>query len=184
MFMTNMWGKVDQDVGAAREQQLAADFVRPAVDNGARLLRHYDTTESAHGIIREILNNRRAALQVQQELVDEKREFDQTTVGEEINREVGETTRRLEQQVEELQDRLATVRGREEETRSHLGAEIARLRKEIKRLTEGSRNMNAGYREKKTKAEKLWASLWSQAIGIGISGILICALGYCIRLCL
>jgi hypothetical protein len=182
VLTTNMWGNVDQGIGAARERQLAEEFVKAALDKGAQLRRHSDTTQSAHDIIRAILENRRAALQVQQELVDENREFDRTTVGQEINREVVETTRRLEQQVQELRNALTTVRGREQETRSELEAEIAALREEIKRNTEGSGNMNADYKKKKSKAEKLWASLWPQAAGIGISGIVLYGLYYCLRL--
>lgn len=53
---------------------------------------HYDTTESAHQIIRAILNNRgtRTPLQVQREFIDEKRE-------------VGGRTKKLEGKIEELQ---------------------------------------------------------------------------------
>lgn len=182
-LVTNMWGNVDPEVGAARERQLAAEFVKPALDNGAQLIAHHNTTESAYHVIRAILKNRRTALQVQQELIDEKREFDRTTVGEEIGREVEESTRRLERQVGDLQNALATVRGREKEKRSQLEAEIAELRKEIMRHTEGSGNMNTDYRVKKAKAEKRWASLLSPAAaGIGISGILIYALYYLVRL--
>ena len=182
MLVTNMWGNVDPEVGVAREQQLAREFVKPALDKGAQLLRHNDTTESAHEIIRSILKNRRAVLQVQQELVDEKREFDRTTVGEEINREVGESAKKLERQVEVLQSVLAKVMHREKETRLQLEAEVAELLEEIKRHTERSGSLNAGYKTMKAKAKTLWASLWSPAGGIGISSILICALYYCLSL--
>ena len=178
VLTTNMWGNVEPAVGAAREQQLAAEFVKPALDKGAQFLRHYDTTGSAHDIIRAILKNRRTALQVQEELVDEKREFDRTTVGEAINREVGESARRLEWQVEELQNALGTVRYREGEKRSQLETEIAGLREEIKRYTEGSGNMNADYRVRKTRAEKMWSSVLSPA-AIGIVGLIFSVLYYC-----
>jgi len=180
VLMTNMWGNVDPIVGAAREQQLAAEFVKPALDQGARFLRHYNTTESAHDIIREILKNRRTALQVQEELVDEGREFDQTTLGGGINREVEESTRRLERRVEELQNALATAKYREGEIRSRLEAEVVGLVAEIKRLTELSGNMNAGYKEKKAKADKLWDSLRLSAV-VGISTVLLWGLYYCLR---
>jgi len=177
VITTNMWGNVNPDIGATREKQLAVEFVRPALNKGARLLRHYDTTESAHRIIRAILDNRRAALQVQQELVDEKREFDRTTVGEEISREVDESARKLEQEIEELQDVLETVRGREKETRLQLESEIAELRETIKKLTNGSRNMNADYKRKKVEAVKKFASLRSP-VGVSISCIIAGALYY------
>jgi len=175
MIATNMWGNVDTEMGAAREQQLVAEFVKPALDKGAQLCRHYDTTESAHQVIRAILDNHREALQVQRELVDEQREFDRTTVGEEISREVDEHVRRLEREVNELQTELDTVRGREKETRSEREAEIAELREKIKKLTNGSRNMNADYKKMKAKAAKLFTSLCTPA-GISISCIILGAL--------
>lgn len=172
MLATNMWGNVGPEIGAAREQQLAAEFVRPALDKGAQLRRHYDTTESAHQIIRAILNNRRGVLQVQRELVDEEREFNRTTVGEEIAREVDEHIRRLERNIGELQSELETVRGRENETRTQREAEIVELREQIERLTNGSRNLNADYKKMKAKAAKLFAALVSPT-GVGISCIVL-----------
>jgi hypothetical protein len=181
VLTTNMWENVDSEVGATREGQLAAEFVKPALDKGAQLLRHHNTTQSAHDIIRAILKNHRTALQIQQELIDEGKEFDQTTVGEEINREVEKSTRRLEQEVEGLRNALENVRGREKETRSQLEAEIAELRAEIKKLTSGSKNMNTGYKKKKAEAGKRWAFLLSPG-GISISCIVLGVLGYCLHL--
>jgi hypothetical protein len=175
VLTTNMWGNVDSAVGAAREAQLAAEFVKPALDKGAQLLRHYNTNRSAHDIIRAILKNRRTALQVQQELIDEGREFHRTTVGEEISREVGESTRRLAQQVQELQNALENLRDREKETRLQMEADIAGLLEEIRKLRFGSVNMNKDYRNRKAKAASLWASLRYPA-RIGISCIVLGAL--------
>ena len=177
VLVTNMWGNVNPNLGATREQQLAAEFVRPALDKGARLLRHHDTTESAHRIIRAILDNRRTTLQVQRELVDEKREFDRTTVGEEITREVDESARKLEQDIEELQDALESVRGREKETRLQLEAEITELRETIGKLTNGSRNANADYKRKKVEAVRKFSSLRSP-VGASISCLIAGALYY------
>ena len=166
VLATNMWGTMNPRIGTAREQQLAAEFVKPALDRGAQLRRHYDTIESAHQIIREILGNHRETLQVQSELVDEGREFDRTTVGEELTREADEHTRELEREIEELQNELRTVRGREKEARSQLKAEIAELRDMIEKLTNGSRNMNTDYKQRKAKAAKLVASLFPAVLSI------------------
>jgi len=175
VLATNMWGNVDPEIGVTREQELAAEFVKPALDKGAQLRRHHDTTESAHQIIRAILDNRREALQVQRELVDEKREFDRTTVGEEITREVDEHIRKLEREIGELQNELVTVRGREKETKSQLEAEIAELRKEVNKLANKSRNMNADFQVQKATAAKLFASLFSLVVGISISCVVLWA---------
>ena len=53
-------------------------------------------------------------------------------MAEEITREVDESTRRLQKDIDELQNALETVRGREKETGPELEAEIAGLLYEIK----------------------------------------------------
>jgi len=174
VIVTNMWGNVTPETGAAREQQLAAEFVKPILDRGAQLHRHHDTTESAHQIIQAILKNHRAPLQVQQELVDEKRKFDRTTVGREINREVDESTKELAGRIEELQDALKTVRGREKETRSRREAEIAELRVKIDKLTNESRNMNTDYERMKAEAANRFGFLLKPVgVGVGISFLVV-----------
>ena len=178
MLTTNMWGKVTPEIGAAREQQLSTDFVRSALDRGAQLRRHYDTTESAHQIIRGILNNRRTPLQVQRELVDEKREFDQTTVGEEIKREVGESTKALEEETKELRNMLKTEKG----TRVQLEAEIAKLRAKKRGLANLSRNMNTSYATvARVMAIKFAFLFLKAAVGAALSFIGFGALAYVVR---
>ena len=179
VLVTNMWDSVDQEVGAERERQLAAEFFKPALDRGAQILRHYDSPESAHDIIRAILANGRTALQVQQELINERREFDRTTVGQGLSRMVEEYTRRLQQRVDRLRGALAKARSRGEGERSQLEAKVTGIRRDINK--HNSRNMNASYKDKKTKAEKRWAFLFSP-VGIGLSSILLCAVGYALSL--
>jgi len=182
VIVTNMWGNVTPETGAAREQQLAAEFVKPVLDRGAQLHRHYDTTESTHQIIQSILKNHRAPLQVQLELIDEKREFDRTTVGKEINREVDESTRKLGGQIEELQDALMTVKGREKETRSQLEAEIAELRAKIDKLTNWSRSMNVDFERFKAEAFERFGFLLTPAgVGVGVGAF---GVSYLIMWCL
>lgn len=175
VLVTNMWGNVTPEIGVTREQQLATEFVKPVLDKGAQLRRHYDTTESAHEVIRAILNNHQTPLQVQRELVDEKREFDRTTVGEEINRELEESTKKLEGEIEELQHTLKTVKGREKRTRLQLEAEISELRAAIGRLTSGSRNMNVDYKRIKVQLGKRFAFLLTP-VGLTVSGLVLGAL--------
>jgi len=178
VLMTNMWGPgTPEEVGEMRERQLAVEFVKPALDGGAQLLRHYDTTESAHQIIRAILDNHRIPLQVQRELVDEKREFDRTTVGEGIAQEVEESTKKLEKKIERLEKELRTVADREKGTRSRQEAEITRLQEEIKNLTDRSRNMNTFYERRKIAAGMLFGFLCSPA-GLRVSWMILRALCY------
>jgi hypothetical protein len=59
--VTNMWSLLpSQDVGEERELELRANekFFKALVDGGATFTRHLDTKESAHDIIKMVLNKR------------------------------------------------------------------------------------------------------------------------------
>ena len=59
VIVTNMWGAVTLEAGAARERGLASDeaFFKPALDKGAQMMRHDHTVDSAQTIIRYFLDN-------------------------------------------------------------------------------------------------------------------------------
>ena len=39
VLVTNMWNEVSRYVGEAREKELASDFLKPALDKGAKMVR-------------------------------------------------------------------------------------------------------------------------------------------------
>ena len=174
ILATNMWGNVIPEIGAIRERQLATEFVKSALDGGAQLHRHYDTTDSAHQIIRAILNNHqtRTPLQVQREIVDEKREFDQTTVGEGVNQEVNEYTKKLKGAIKDLESALKTVKDGQKETKLELEAEIAQLRATIEKLAGSSRNMNADFKRIMGGLRKRFAFLRTP-VGFSVSCVML-----------
>ena len=127
VLVTNMWGEVSQDVGEARERELASAFLKPALDKGAQMVRHHNTEQSAHDVIRRIINNHPVVLQIQREIVDEHKDVANTAAGEAVNTELTEETKRHEaalaamreetmRALEEKHERAKQVL--EEETRS------------------------------------------------------------------
>ncbi|KIP01790.1 hypothetical protein PHLGIDRAFT_56398, partial [Phlebiopsis gigantea 11061_1 CR5-6] len=97
---TNMWGEVDEARGALREAQLATDplLFKPVLDRGARMVRHTNTRDSALAIIGHFIGSAPLALQVQREIVDERRAVEKTTAGEELRtEEMREAERRQEE---------------------------------------------------------------------------------------
>jgi hypothetical protein len=131
VILTNMWGKVTPEVGAAREQELAGDFFKPALDNGARFRSHNDTAESAHDSIRAILDNQRVALQIQQEIVDQGKPVSETAAGKELRREFDEQFRKHVEQLLELQEMLNQTEEDDRESRQELEEEVSKLREEL-----------------------------------------------------
>lgn len=116
VLMTNMWDEVQHEVGKARERELASVFLKPALDKGAQLACHQDTEESAHDIIRLIMNNHPIALQIQQELVDEHKDITNTAAGEAVNAELTEEVKRHKATLNELREQMMQIL---EEQREH-----------------------------------------------------------------
>ena len=104
VLVTNMWGKVSRKVDEAHENELSGKFFKPVLDKGARMVRHHNTTQSAHAIVRMIMKNHPAVLQIQRELVDDKTDIVDTAAGEAINRELNEQIRRHQAELEKLQE--------------------------------------------------------------------------------
>ncbi|KAF9788762.1 hypothetical protein BJ322DRAFT_1050942, partial [Thelephora terrestris] len=57
VIVTNMWGKVDVEVGKEREAELKRedDFFKPVLDKGTRMARHENTDLSAERVVRLLL---------------------------------------------------------------------------------------------------------------------------------
>ena len=108
VVVTNMWGEVNHKTGETRESELRRDedFFKPILESGALIVRHDNTHKSAHDIIRHILKNQPLSLQVQRELVDEKKEISQTEAGAELNRELMQQIERHKTEIRFLQEEM------------------------------------------------------------------------------
>lgn len=106
VFVTNMWGLVTPQLGAQREQELLTtdDFgFKSALEKGAKMMRHDRDSQSAADILRYILgNNNPMALQIQREIIDERKDLSQTAVADEIEREL-RAAREAERQRQEAE---------------------------------------------------------------------------------
>lgn len=134
VIVTNMWGKVTPEIGADREQELASDFFKPALDNGALFLRHGNTAESAHNIIRTILDRPRVTLRIQEEIVDQGKRIGETAAGKELRRELDERVKNRLEQLQELQEMLEQTEADDGGTRQELEQEVLRLREELETM--------------------------------------------------
>ena len=66
VLVTNAWGEVTRDIGEAHENRIHSEAFKNTLRKGAQMVR-YNTTQSAHDIIRRIMANRSAASQIRQE---------------------------------------------------------------------------------------------------------------------
>ena len=135
VIVTSMWGKVTPEVGEARKRELANSFFKHALDNGAQLLAHDDTAESAHSIIRAILDKQQVTLQIQKEIVQQGKMIEETAAGKELRRELDERVQKHQEQLQELQEVLDRTEADDGETRQELEQELSRLRQELEMMS-------------------------------------------------
>ena len=154
VLITNMWNKAHQDINEACEKELSGDFFKPALDEGAQMVRHHNTTESAHDIIRKIMKNQPVVLQIQQELVDEGKNIIGTMAGESLNQELTEQIRRHQAELGEVQEEMVQAEEDEdEEMRQELEEAERDLRENIERVKKASEGMAVNYAMEKERME-------------------------------
>ena len=81
VLVTNIWEEDSQAVKEARKTDLSGEFFKSALDKGAQMVLHDNTTQSAHDIIRKIIVNHPVPLQIQRELAAEPRFSSQMVPG-------------------------------------------------------------------------------------------------------
>jgi len=146
VLVTNMWGDVLHNIGEAREQELTSVFLKPALEKGAQMVRHHNTEQSAHDVIRHIMNNHPVVLQIQRELVDEHRDIASTAAGEAINTELTEEAKQHEVALNVMREEMMRALGeKREEARQVLEEERRKLEEQMWVVMEGSEELTLEY---------------------------------------
>jgi len=154
VLVTNMWGQVPQGVAEEREEELTSNFFKPVLDKGAQLVRHHNTPRSAHDIIRRIMKNQPAVLQIQRELVDEGRDIVDTAAGEAINEELNQQIRRHQVELKTIKEEMEhAMKEKDEEMRRELEEETRKLQEHIDRTKADLETMSSRYDDEKQKME-------------------------------
>ena len=155
ILITNMWGEVSPDIGEARERGLARALFRPALHKGAQLARYYNTAESAHDIVRRVMKNQPIPLQIQRELVDERKDITDTAAGEAVSKELNEQIRRYQDELKLIREEmLRALMEKDEETRQELQVEMHRIYEGLNKMRMESDGMAANYKEEKWQMEE------------------------------
>ena len=159
-LVTNMWGDVSPEDGEARENELCTRFFKPALDEGAQMARHHNTVESAHGIIRRIMMNHPGALQIQQELVDERKDITDTVAGEAFNQELSRLIKRHQVELKELREETEQAfREGDKETGQELEEEAKRLQVLIEKAEKDKEEMSSRYVVEKKRVDIMMAKM-------------------------
>lgn len=148
VIVTNMWSRVEPEVGEAREAELMGDdmFFKPAIARNARMARHENTTSSAEEIIRLLVNNRPLPLQIQRELVNEGKDILETSAGQELDQELNNEIRKHKEEIRVLTEEMEqATRDKDEETRIELEIETRRMQEQLRRVEEEARRLTSSY---------------------------------------
>ena len=158
VIVTNMWGGVEPEVGDAREAELMGEdiFFKPVLEKGARMARHENTIPSAEAIIRPLVDNQPLPLQIQTELVNERKDIVETSAGQELNRELNGQIRKHQEDIRVLTEELEqATREKDEETKNELEIETRRMHEEIRRFEDEARRLASDYRREKSEFQAL-----------------------------
>jgi DNA repair exonuclease SbcCD ATPase subunit len=164
VLVTNMWGKVEQGVGEAREQELANVYFKPALDKNAQLARHHNTMQSSHDIIRRIMKNNPTPLRIQEELVDEGKDIKDTAAGEAVNEELNRLIKHHEAETKALREEMRqALKEKDEETRKELEEETRKIREQMNKMRKESEAMSSKYNEERKKMEETMKRMQEEA---------------------
>ena len=119
VIVTNMWGDVAEEIGAARERELSENelFFKPALEKGAAIMRHDNTAESARKIVQSFVGFEPEVLTIQREVVDEKKAVAQTAAGQDLTAELEKQLERHKKDMETIRQEMADLL--EEKDKAH-----------------------------------------------------------------
>ena len=161
VIVTNVWNNGSRDINEAYERELRDNFFKPALDGGAQMVRHCDTVESAHGIIRRILKNDPTSFQIERELVIGREDIVNTTAGKAMIQELNEQIKRHQAELEKVREEMErALRTKDEETKRELEEEARRLEERMAEIAKDEEGMSAGYVAEKARIEAVIRKGW------------------------
>ncbi|KIK46994.1 hypothetical protein CY34DRAFT_35664, partial [Suillus luteus UH-Slu-Lm8-n1] len=155
LIVTNMWSKVKPEIGEARESELASKdkFFKPAIEKGARMLRHDGSLESAHTTLRYLLSSHSATLAIQQEIVNEQKPIEKTTAGSELRRALDEQADRNKEEIRNLRAEIEAAKRAKHERRGELQRELEKKQQECERVEQNSQRMAVEFAAERARLE-------------------------------
>ena len=146
VIVTNMWNDDSQEINEVRERGLSTKFFKPALNVGARMVRHENTVESSHNIIRRVMENNPAPLRIQQELAIEPKDIANTMAGKVISREFNEQIRRYQTELKEIRQEMErALKWKDEKMRRELAEDARKLEERMAEIARDEKRMSADY---------------------------------------
>ncbi|KAK0508385.1 hypothetical protein JMJ35_009469 [Cladonia borealis] len=102
ILVTTMWNRVESKEGLSRQKRLEEDYWKPMIEHGSHTYAYRGSQAEAHEIINQILLNQSTVLQIQRELVDQKRKLLQTEAGQVVDADLASSINRMQERLKQL----------------------------------------------------------------------------------
>ncbi|KAK1223854.1 hypothetical protein PQX77_013250 [Marasmius sp. AFHP31] len=150
VIVTNRWEEVDLNRGEARERELMTEeqFFKPALDEGAQMVRHNNTPQVARSILSHLIQNKPIPLRIQVEVVDEHKNFEETEAGVEFNGVLEELKKKHQEEMAQLRKEFEEARAeRDVKAQRELDATRREMQKEMDRIKGEAQKMTTGLKD-------------------------------------
>ncbi|CUS07478.1 unnamed protein product [Tuber aestivum] len=148
---TTQWSKVtDQAEGEIRERALCEErnFWGLLIERGATLQRFHGTRESGLKLIDQLMSNQPEALDIQDQIVTQKRTIVETDAGQFINAELIAQEKKYKEEIESLERECqAAIKEKDEEMRELIAEERARAQKKLEKAVDEKRRLEEMHAE-------------------------------------
>jgi hypothetical protein len=134
---TTMWSKIkDRSDGEKRveERTASGDFWANLTRHGAVVMEHEDTKQSAHRLIRALMNKRKMPLQLQQELDDNEGWLSGTTAAQQLHADLGTVSAVESEKLNKVLQELSSMKRERAEERRAYTEQIEALQVKIENL--------------------------------------------------
>jgi hypothetical protein len=171
MIVTNMWSQEVTEEEQTRERQMRdeARFFKLFLDNHATMVRHDNTIESAHEIIRQICTRNPSPLAIQLETIEEKKTLPSTGAGITLRSGLLDPAQKMQEMLDRVQERLKAARIEGDHTKAkQLRVEIMEMVPGLARLYNELKNLEALTGREMIDVTQVWNDMDSKAQIIAI----------------
>ncbi|PWW78611.1 hypothetical protein C7212DRAFT_21302, partial [Tuber magnatum] len=154
---TTQWSKVtDQAEGEIRERALCKErnFWGLLIERGATLQRFHGTRESGLKLIDQLMPKQPAALDIQDQIVTQKKTIVETDAGQCINEELIAQEEKYKKEIESLErDCQAAIKEKDEEMKELLAEERAKAQEKLEKAAAEKRRLAEMHAEEMRKRD-------------------------------
>ncbi|KEP49821.1 50S ribosome-binding GTPase [Rhizoctonia solani 123E] len=149
VYVMNMWSDPPTEDEVLREDELrqSDEFFGGPIAEGAQMARHYNTQESAHNIIRQLLPRPPTVPQLSKQLVDEGLTLEKTNAGVVLGHGLEDEIRQLNDEIRRLrEDHAQATRDNNERFKKSLEAQERKAQEKHKKLEQDIESLKQGHK--------------------------------------